>query len=71
MKVRIAYRSEIFIDGENIAEIQDKFESLDLGYSDLEFDGYQAGYAGLITVKDADTYEDLMHDWDCAYDKTN
>ena len=69
MEVRITYRSEIYIQGANIKEIRDKYETLDLDPVDKE-DESVTGYSfcETVSVEDADSYEDLMNDYWKAYD---
>lgn len=53
MEVRITFRSEVFIEGKDLAEIKRKWEELDLNNNScMEF-------VELCSVEDADTYEDI------------
>ena len=61
MKVRITFRSEIYIEGKDLRGIKDIFEALDLGYDALK--PYEYEFVELVSVEDADTYEDLMGEW--------
>ena len=70
MVARITFRSEIFIEGETLAEIRDKFESIPI-YALKDVNGkdiYDYGFCELISVEDTDTYDDIMNQWDHAYD---
>lgn len=64
MDVRITFRSEVFISGENMAEIRDKWESMNLydKNNGVEF-------VEINTVEDAETYDDMMQEFDHAYDE--
>ena len=57
MEVRITFRSEVIIKGDNLAEIRDKFEEMTL-FSE-EANKYDAAYMELVSVEDNNTYEDL------------
>ena len=61
MKVRIAFRSDVVIEGDTIEEIREKWETMPL-YSD-EARNYGAGFLNVDTVEDADTYDDLKHEF--------
>ena len=63
MEVRITFRSEVYISGENMAEIKDKWESMNLYEKD---NGVE--FVEINTVEDAETYKDMMQEFDHAYD---
>ena len=67
--LRITFRSEIFIEGEDINDIKKKF--VNLPFYDVNFvDGknvYDYGFCELVSVEDADNgYEDLMSEFNEA-----
>lgn len=64
MEVRITYRSEIYLEGENLEEIKKKFESLNLDPIDKDDDSVSDyGFIEITTVEDADTYEDYFNEF--------
>lgn len=64
MEVRITYRSEIYLEGENLEEIKQKFESLNLDPIDKDDDSVSDyGFIEITTVEDADTYEDYFNEF--------
>ena len=61
MEVRITWRTEIYIKGEDLDEIRGKWEELDLDPIDkYDEDVTDFGFVELVSVEDADTYEDIM-----------
>lgn len=57
MEVRITFRSEVYLEGKDLEEIKSKFEQMDLNNdSGMEF-------VELVSVEDANTYEDLTHEY--------
>lgn len=61
MEVRITFRSEIYIEGDNLGEIKDKWEEIPL-YSP-EAEKSDVDFIEVLTVEDADDYSDLMSKW--------
>lgn len=64
MTVRITFRNEIYIEGENLKEIRNKFENLplyDIDFKDDKVSDY--GYCELVSVEDADSNEDLENEY--------
>ena len=57
-EVRITFRSEVYIKGETMDEIRDKWEEVGL-FSDDALKNYNAEFVELVSVEDAETYEDL------------
>lgn len=51
MEVRITYRSEVYIKGDNLKEIKNKWD---------EFEEGNATFVEICSVEDAKTYEDLF-----------
>ena len=62
MEARITYRSEIIVKGDNLAEIKQKFESMNL--TSKEGNGQ---FVEMVSVEDYDTYRDIMDEWDELY----
>lgn len=62
MEARITYRSEIIVKGDNLAEIKQKFESMNL--TSKEGNGQ---FVEMVSVEDYDTYRDIMDEWDDLY----
>lgn len=56
--VRITWRQEITLEGKDLKEIKDKWESLNLGVGE---------FVEISSIEDADTYEDLESEWDDLY----
>lgn len=67
MEVRFRFAAEVFIEGDNMREIREKFEDLPLFSADALENG-NADFVELEGVEDADTYDDLMHEYDHCYD---
>lgn len=64
MEIRISYRSEIYLEGDSLEEIKRKFEDINLdpvGKDDESVTDY--GYVELVSVEDANTYDDLEKEW--------
>ena len=72
MIVRITFRSEIFLDGNNLAEIRDKFEELPL-YDIRDSNGkdvFDYGFCELVSVEDMEnSYKDIMHEWNHCFEE--
>lgn len=66
MKVRITFRSELFIEGEDLSEVVSKFESMPL-FSAEALEGGHAEYIGLVSMDDEETGEDLMQQYNELY----
>lgn len=61
MEVRITFRSEVFIKGETLADCAKQWEQMEL-FSD-EANQHDACSIELVSVEDAETYKDLMSDF--------
>ena len=61
MKVRITFRSEVYIEGDTLRDIKEKWESIPLYSQDAE--KADADFIELISVEDTDNYSDLMSKW--------
>ena len=62
MEVRITFRSEVYIKGETLDEIRNKWQELPL-YSGEALEDASAEFIEVVSVEDAETYEDLMPKW--------
>lgn len=62
MEVRITFRSEVYIKGDTLEEIKDKWEELPL-YSGEALEDADADFVELISVENANTHEDLISKW--------
>ena len=65
MEVRITFRSEIFIDGKDMKEIVEKWEDMEL-FSKEANEAY-ASEIEVVSVENAETYDDLMDEFDDPY----
>lgn len=66
MEVRFTFRGEVYISGDTMKEIKEKWESLPL-FSDVAVEEYDADFVELETVENAENYDDLMSDFIKAY----
>ncbi len=69
MVARITFRSEIYIEGEDIKEIRDRFERIPI--YDVKLDGdkeSEYGFCEIMSVEDAETNEDMETEFYHAYD---
>ena len=65
MEVRITFRSEIFLEGKDMKEIVSKWEDMEL-FSKEANEAY-ASEIEVVSVEDAETYDDLMDEFDDPY----
>lgn len=65
MKARITFRSEVYINGANIADIKDKFENLGI-FSGTALEDCFAEFVEYATIEDAETNEDLTSEYNNA-----
>ena len=70
MKVSFKFDAYIYLEGENMAEIREKFESMPLFSADALEEG-SAEFGELFLVEDAETNEDLMGEYYNAYNAHN
>ena len=67
MEVRITYRSEVTIEGDSLEEIRNKWLDADLypkrNDEETNPEGIYPEFVELVSVEDADTYEDYMSDF--------
>jgi hypothetical protein len=57
MRVRITFRSEIYLEGDSLEEIRSEWESIDL-YSEEALE-HSADFVELVSADDVDTGEEL------------
>ncbi len=55
MEVRFTFRGEVYISGDTMEEIQEKWESFPL-FSDVAVEEYHADFVELEAVEEAETY---------------
>ena len=67
MEVRIKFSADVYIKGDNMAEIREKFESMPLFSADALEEG-SAEYCETLLIEDADTYDDLSHEYYLIFD---
>lgn len=66
MKVRITFRSELFIDGEDLSEVVRKYETMPL-FSGEALEEGSAEFIELVSMDDEETGEDLMQKYNELY----
>lgn len=62
MEARITFRSEIYIEGKDISDIEDKFQNIPLFSADA-IEKYGAEFIEVVSVEDADSNKDLTNKW--------
>jgi rubrerythrin len=62
MEVRIKFSADVYIKGDNMAEIREKFENMPLFSAEALEEG-SAEYCETLLIEDADTYDDLSHEY--------
>lgn len=67
MEVRIKFSADIYIEGETMKEIKEKWENMSLWSEEAK--ECSAEFSELELVEDAETYDDLRHEFDHAYDE--
>jgi len=67
MKVAFKFDAYIYLEGENMAEIREKFENMPL-FSEEALEEGHAEFCELFLVEDAETNKDLMDEYENAYD---
>ena len=68
MKVSFKFDAYLYLEGENMAEIREKFENMPLFSADALKEGH-AEFCDLLLVEDSETNKDLMDEYDNAYDE--
>ena len=62
MDVRITFRAECYVKGETLKDVRERFASNEI-FSDVFLDDFEGEYYETISVEDANTDEDLMHEY--------
>lgn len=62
MEVRIKFSADIYIKGENMTEVKSKFEQFPIFSADALEEG-SAEFSEILLVEDAETYKDLMDEY--------
>lgn len=62
MDVRITFRAECYVKGETLKDVRERFESSEI-FSDVFLDDFEGAYIETIGAEDANTDEDLMHEY--------
>ena len=62
MEARITFRSEIYIEGKDISDIEDKFQNIPLFSADA-LEKHGAEFIEVVSVEDADSNKDLTNKW--------
>lgn len=65
VKVRITFRSEVYIEGEDMAEVKENWENLPLFSADALEDAF-AEVLEVQTIEDTETHKDLKKEFDEA-----
>lgn len=66
MEVRIKFDADIVVTGDTMQEVREKFESMELWSQEAK--DCHVEFSEIQLVEDAETYDDLMHDYDHCYD---
>ena len=64
MEVRITYRSEVYIQGDTLEDIKRTWENINLDDVEHEENVTDYGFVELVSVEDANSYEDLTSKFD-------
>ena len=67
MEVRIKFSADIYIEGETMQEVREKFESMELWSQEALDCGVE--FSEIQLVEDAETYDDKRKEYDHCYDK--
>lgn len=67
MEVRIKFNADIYIEGETMQEVREKFESMPLFSVDALDCGVE--FSEIQLVEDAETYDDKRKEYDHCYDR--
>lgn len=67
MEVRIKFNADIYIEGETMQEVREKFESMPLFSVDALDCGVE--FSEIQLVEDAETCDDKRKEYDHCYDK--
>lgn len=66
MEVRIKFDADIVIKGDTMQEVREKFESMKLWSQEAKDSNVE--FSEIQLIEDADTYNDLRHDYDHCFD---
>ena len=61
MKVRVNFRSGVFLEGDTIKDIQEQWNNLPLFSADA-LEEHNACFIEILSIEDAYTYEDLTNE---------
>ncbi len=61
MKIRLTYRVEAFIEGDDMTDIKNKWHKQMPVPDDTEDIGFD--FVEMVSIEDADTYEDMTNEW--------
>ena len=62
MEVRIKFSADIYIKGENMEEVRNKWESFPIFSPDALEDGF-VEFGDILAIEDAETYKDLSNEF--------
>jgi hypothetical protein len=65
MEVRVKFSADLVIDGKDLAEIKEKWESMPL-FSEEAMD-YSAEFSEVLLVEEYPSYKDISEEWENAY----
>lgn len=66
IEVRIKFDADIVITGDTMQDVREKFESMELWSQDAK--DCHVEFSEIQLIEDADTYNDLQHDYDHCFD---
>lgn len=66
MEVRIKFDADIVITGDTMQDVREKFESMELWSQEAK--NCHVEFSEIQLIEDADTYNDLRHDYDHCFD---
>ena len=61
MKVRIAFRSDVIIEGETMKDVREKWENMTLFSNEAE--KADVSFLDIDCIEDADTYDDVEREF--------
>jgi len=67
MEVRIKFSADIYIKGDTMQEVREKFESMELWSQEAKDCGVE--FSEIQLVEDAETYDDKRKEYDHCYDR--
>ena len=63
MKIKVNFRSGVFLEGDTIKDIQEQWDNLPLFSADA-LEEHHAYFIEILTIEDADTHEDLTNEFE-------